>query len=229
MGNFMFKKLSIAALALAGSFGVVGYANAADIVEAPACRDWSGFYIGAHAGWLWANIDVKSNDTDPNFDESLDGDGFVGGGLVGANFQTDCVVFGVEGDLGWVDANGNRFIEDPLFDTDLDVDTGMNGHLRARLGWSADDFMPFIAGGLSYFEIDHDTGFDDGTESQWGWNIGAGIDWAVSDSFILRAEYIYDDFNSSDFDVLDANFDTDVNSSTVRAAIIWNFGGLSEF
>ncbi len=224
MGNRMLKKFSFA-LALAVSFGAAGYANAADIVEPPACRDFSGFYVGAHAGWLWANIDVDSDDVD--FDENFDGDGFVGGGLVGANFQSDCIVFGVEGDIGWVDADGSNFIDD--LDTDLDIDTGMNGHIRARLGWSAGDFMPFIAGGASYFELDHDSDFDNGTESQWGWNIGAGVDWAVSDSFILRAEYIYSDFSNTDFDIVDSNFDVDINSSTVRAALIWNFGGLGEW
>ncbi|QIG51627.1 porin family protein [Nordella sp. HKS 07] len=229
----MIKKLSVA-LALAVSFGTAGYASAADIVE-PACRDFSGFYIGAHAGWLWANIDAKSNDFPTNLNENLNGDGFVGGGLVGANFQSDCIVFGVEGDLGWVDANGSHFINDLGEAGDrLNVDTGMNGHIRARLGWSAGDFMPFIAGGASYLELDHDTNFGNGTESQWGWNIGAGIDWAVSDSLILRAEYIYDDFSSANFNVTDdtdtrRDFDIDANSSTVRAAIIWNFGGLSEF
>lgn len=219
----MLKKLSIA-LVLAGSFGVAGYANAADIVVEPACRDWSGVYVGAHAGWLWANIDVKDDSDVVDFDEDFDGDGFVGGALLGANFQADCVVFGVEGDIGWVDADGNNFIND--LDTDLNVDSGMNGHIRARLGWSADDFMPFIAGGASYFELDHDSDFHDGTESQWGWNIGAGVDWAISDSFILRAEYIYSDFSSADFDIDGEDFDTDINTSTVRAAVIWNFGGL---
>jgi len=227
----MLRKLPIA-LALAVSFGSAGYASAADIVE-PACRDFSGFYVGAHAGWLWANINVKSNDdTAVDFDEDLNGDGFVGGGLVGANFQSDCIVFGVEGDLGWVDADGSNFIND--LNQDLNVDTGMNGHIRARLGWSAGDFMPFIAGGASYFELDHDSDFNNGTESQWGWTIGAGIDWAVWESVTLRAEYIYDDYGNTDFDINDDggnrfNFDTDVNTSTVRAAIIWNFGGLGEW
>ncbi|QIG46833.1 hypothetical protein G5V57_03170 [Nordella sp. HKS 07] len=59
-----------------------------------------------------------------------------------------------------------------------------------------------------------------------------GVDWALSESSILRAEYIYDDFNNSDFDINDGNlnphFDTDINTSTVRAAIIWNFGGLGD-
>lgn len=218
----MFKKLPLA-LALAVTCGAAGYANAADIVAPePACRDWSGFYIGAHAGWLWANIDADSDDVD--FNNSLNGDGFVGGGLVGANFQSDCVVFGVEGDIGWADANGNNHIDD--LETDLDIDTGTNAHIRARLGWSADNFMPFIAGGASYFELDHHSDFDDGTNNQWGWNIGAGVDWAVSDLFILRAEYIYSDFSNASFDINGNDFDLDINSSTVRAAVIWNFGGL---
>lgn len=220
----MLRKLPIA-LALALTFGTAGYANAADIVpEQPACRDWSGFYIGAHAGWLWANVDVDTDSDDVDFDKSLNGDGFVGGGLVGANFQADCIVFGVEGDIGWADANGNNHIDD--LDTDLDIDTGTNAHIRARLGWSAGEFMPFIAGGASYFELDHDSDFENGTENQWGWNIGGGVDWAVSESFILRAEYIYSDFSSADFDILENKFDVDINSSTVRAAVIWNFGGL---
>lgn len=52
MGVSMLKKVSIG-LAMALSLGAAGYANAADYVEpGPTCGNWSGFYVGAHAGYL---------------------------------------------------------------------------------------------------------------------------------------------------------------------------------
>ena len=215
----MLKKLSIA-LAMAVSFGAAGYASAADIVPEPACRDWSGFYVGAHAGYMWANFDV---DDSAGVGHDFDDDGFVGGALLGANFQSDCLVFGVEGDIGWADIDDSQFVD--VLESDLDIDLDMNAHIRARLGWSMGDVMPFIAGGLAIADVEAESSEDDDSHTHLGFTIGGGIDWALSDSFILRAEYLYDNYEEKSYDV-GSDVDIDLDTHTVRAALIWNFGGL---
>jgi outer membrane immunogenic protein len=209
----MFKKVSIG-LAAALSLGAAGYANAADYTEpyvepGPTCGNWSGLYVGAHAGYLWGKADV-------------DPDGFIGGALLGGNFQADCLVFGLEGDIGFGDVDGS----DDVDDIDVEADLKYNGHIRARLGYSLGDVMPFIAGGLSVAKIEVETDFGDDKNTHWGWTLGGGLDWAVSEQFIIRAEYLYDDYGSKTYEFDDFDVDGDLTAHTVRAALIWNFGGL---
>ena len=62
---------------------------------APA-SDWSGFYIGGHAGYMWGRSSVWEDG------ELLERDaptnGFVGGALAGVNWQSGAWVLGLEGD-----------------------------------------------------------------------------------------------------------------------------------
>ncbi|WP_119275203.1 outer membrane protein [Taklimakanibacter deserti] len=220
----MFKKVSIG-LAAALSLGAAGYANAADYVEPePTCGNWSGIYVGAHAGYLWGNGKGDSDDI-AAIDADVDPDGFIGGALLGGNFQTDCLVFGLEGDIGFGDVDGSG--DTGIAGIDADADLKWNGHVRARLGYSLGEVLPFIAGGLSAAKIDVDTdGFGDDNNTHWGWTVGGGIDWAVSEQFIIRAEYLYDDYGSKTYDFDGVDVDGDLTASTVRAALIWNFGGL---
>lgn len=219
----MFKKLSIG-LAVALSFGAAGYANAADYVEpGPTCGNWSGLYVGAHAGYLWGNGKGDSDDI-ADIDANIDPDGFIGGALLGANFQADCLVFGVEGDIGFGDVDGSD--NDVGIGIGADAEVNWNGHVRARLGYSAGEVMPFIAGGLAVAGVDVDSDLGDDSNTHYGFTLGAGLDWAVSESFIIRAEYLYDNYGKETYDIDDTDIDGDFDSHTVRAALIWNFGGL---
>ena len=55
-----------------------------------------------------------------------------------------------------------------------------------------------------------------------GFTVGAGIDMKATENLVLRAEYLYDDYGSKNFDVysgVDVGFDT----HTIRGALIWQF------
>ena len=83
-------------------------ARAADLPEAPAVYDWTGFYLGGNIGYAFDGNDkvgITEKDT-------IDGDitffgkpadlklsGIFGGPEIGYNFQAGQVVFGVEGDF----------------------------------------------------------------------------------------------------------------------------------
>src|SRR4051812_37348640 len=106
---------------LAIAFGLVNTLPviAADLpVKAPAVRPtvvpvsypmWSGFYLGAHAGW--ARVEEERTEVfDPSggfpsgFRFCCDRDGFIGGVQGGYNWQTGNWVWGVEGDWSWTDS-----------------------------------------------------------------------------------------------------------------------------
>ena len=120
-------------------------ATPAHAAHAPA-YDWSGFYIGAHAGY-------GDIDSDGFFATSVDlsfgGGAFLTGGQVGWNWQQDGWVFGVEADissLDWRDENvrEERYIGDAHYLTTL----------RGRVGWAENNVLFYLTGGFAYLDAE---------------------------------------------------------------------------
>lgn len=88
-------------------------------VVAPECN-WTGFYLGLHGGYGWGDSKTSSDDFGFGTDEpsesseSIDPDGFVGGGQIGYNWQFNHFVLGLQAQGGWLDMSDDRFeFEDP--------------------------------------------------------------------------------------------------------------------
>src|SRR5688572_23407288 len=107
------------AVAVVSSALVSLSAHAADIpmkapvaapVMAPASFNWTGLYVGLHAGYNWGRTSFVDRDgygTVVGDAWNYRTNGFLGGGQAGYNFQTGPVVFGVEADLGYLSAKGS--------------------------------------------------------------------------------------------------------------------------
>jgi len=112
------KKVLLGAIAL---IALGAKAGAADLrLKAPppyAPYDWTGFYIGAHAGWESADTSGFTNNLDslnPNgagglvlYDSATDQTmhGWLGGGQVGYNHQFGRAVVGIEFSGSWSNLN----------------------------------------------------------------------------------------------------------------------------
>lgn len=146
-------------------------------VVAPMATDWGGFYVGAMGAYLFGDTDDLT--VTPTATDTFDG---YGGGLfAGYNFQTGSgVVLGAE----VAGSFGNMTYATP---PDLNV-TLVDGKLR--LGFAAGDALIYGAGGLSYAMYDNN---DEG----WGWNIGAGVDYMLTDNVFLGVAYTYRDITDS--------------------------------
>jgi outer membrane immunogenic protein len=203
-----------------------GAAMAADVSEPVASTyDWTGPYVGVHAGYLWGDVDVSY--------EALRGggeiDGFIGGGLAGFNFQSDNLVFGVEGDFGLTDADGSG-TEDVVADI-YSYDMDWNAHLRGRVGLAIDRTLLFVAGGLAVAEHELGAIYENpmsgsGTETHYGFTIGGGAEYAISDNLLLRVEYLYDDYGRKRYNFgedPDDHYDADITAHIVRAAVSFKF------
>ncbi|GAA5103643.1 outer membrane protein [Bartonella jaculi] len=79
------------------------------------------------------------------------------------------------------------------------------GATRVRIGFSTDRIMPYVAGGVAYTQLrniyekaDNTAGaFDllhDEKKKMVGYTLGGGLDFAITDNFIVRAEYRYSDY-----------------------------------
>jgi outer membrane immunogenic protein len=121
------KKFLLGSVALVALIGA-SPAMAADMaVKAPVVApqfNWSGFYVGGHAGYGWGNADVTlvpgpgwalfgNPATDPQYliangSAALKSSGALGGLQAGYNIQRANLVFGVEADFSFADINGNR-------------------------------------------------------------------------------------------------------------------------
>src|SRR5689334_8995041 len=101
-------------------------ADLAPVTKAPAVAvfSWTGFYLGANAGYGWARnveaitaVNDFSNLVGGNFIATalpIDASGFVGGGQSGYNWQIDPRwVVGLEADLSGADINGSVSVPGP--------------------------------------------------------------------------------------------------------------------
>ena len=66
-----------------------------------------------------------------------------------------------------------------------------------------------------------------GSFSRWGWVVGAGVEYAVTENFTLKAEYNYLDFGSTNqtlhpnaTDIANGTITFDSNSSKLTANVV---------
>ena len=123
--------------------------EAADISMEPEAYDWSGFYIGAHAGYGGTDVigkydtgDIVSpdqsflNDGAGPFDMNVDG--LFGGVQAGINWQSGSFVIGLEGDVSFVDWS-NQIESDADTDEVVSSETDFVATLRGRAGFALDN------------------------------------------------------------------------------------------
>ncbi|WP_455465895.1 outer membrane protein [Bartonella sp. B39] len=101
-----------------------------------------------------------------------------------------------------------------------------SGAMRIRLGFTSDYVMPYISGGLAYAQMQYivsllaksqedflvlaSGNMFDKTKIMVGYTFGGGIDFAMTNNIILRAEYRYSDFGKKIFekDTLEIDYKT---------------------
>src|SRR6476646_6492031 len=181
----------LASVAGAAFAGFVGAAQAADIVApVPEANVWTGFYIGAHIGYGEAYMDgcVECNAESVSKAEKLDLNGVIGGLHAGYNFQSDNIVFGIEGDIDFTDWHDKgKTTEDDEWQKGS-VDT--LGSVRGRLGIASDDSLFYVTGGIALSDAewisDRDSDKDTAHFNDVGGVVGAGIEHMVFSNVSLR-------------------------------------------
>lgn len=191
-------------------------------------QDWSGFYFGAHAGGSAAtgvNGAPLAEDRLPTFDagDEIEMSGMLGGVFAGINMMTDTMLLGIEGDIGVGTVEGT--FNDFTFDTESITSTiDWNAHLRGRIGVAMDSALFYLAGGLavasnSVFVDAANLGEDEDSATHIGWTIGGGVELALTENVVGRAEYLYDDYGSADYSLFGSDWSQDINSHTVRVGL----------
>ncbi|MGX9148369.1 outer membrane protein [Mesorhizobium sp. 128a] len=197
-----------------------------EVVGVAPVFSWTGGYIGLQAGYAWGNSNIDQIGG-PGFVD-IDPDGFLGGVYAGYNYQmSNNIVIGAELDVVYanVDGSGQIFTAPgvPFPGVTATEELNWSGAARLRLGYAADRFLPYIAGGVAFGDIDisSNSGAASFGDTFTGWTIGVGLDYAMTDNLLLRAEYRYTDFGNKSF--ADAEADVDLTTNEVRLGIAYKF------
>lgn len=157
-----------------------GVASAADMaVKAPPVPvqtdDWSGWFVGANAGYSWGQTNVKytvgpnpASFGDPPFGNGgqlsagLSSAAAVGGGQFAYNFEMQQWVFGIVADFDYRNGSGQQTtllnkLGGGLGDR-VAFSTQQNwiGTVRGRVGYApTNTWLLYVSGGLAYGRVSH--------------------------------------------------------------------------
>ncbi|MEJ8572195.1 outer membrane protein [Microbaculum marinum] len=199
-------------------------APAPEVAISPDIFDWSGLYVGAHAGYLFGNSDVGFGPLGGLSTMGVETDGFAGGGQVGFNWQMDRLVLGGEADLSWANLEGSHTSSGGVVQTRAD----WLSTVRGRAGVAFDRVLVYGTGGVAFTSMETSfagpPGYNSDKQGLTGWTAGAGVEWAMTDNLSLKGEYLYVDFSDEPY-LLGAPTPTpvDLDGSYVRVGVNYKF------
>lgn len=160
------------------------------------------------------------------------------------------------------DGGGHQKCE---LDAKYTISSGLYGDITGRIGYASNKALFYVKGGAAFLnvdmnaqytgqhvkgDVDPDTSstFDySKSETMWGWTIGAGVEYAISRSLSLKAEYQHFDFGTMDmsyngksvhwcggqkdlskcpgYSTLSGDSETDVTVDAVSVGVNYHFNG----
>jgi outer membrane immunogenic protein len=163
----MYRVLTAALLSVVA----IGHALAADLPPPSAPRapavyvpvvapiyNWGGFYVGINGCWGFASGTTTATITGTG--TGLDGtsatgsgslNGGLAGGQIGANYQIDALVIGIEGDFDW---SGQKRTDSFACGAGCTVSETIElpwiATIRGRFGYAIDRVLLFGTGGVAF-------------------------------------------------------------------------------
>lgn len=183
--------------------------------------DWTGFYVGAHAGYVAGDADFSVNPTGawnafPDqaaavraaTNGSLNPDGGIFGLQSGFNHQLGIWVVGLEADVSGVDLSESRaggpIPPSGVTSFSQQAELSWMATLRERLGVTAGPALFFATAGAAFGEWDvfmrmaggPDAAVFSNSTVQTGWVAGGGVEYAFTERLSLKGEYLFADFGN---------------------------------
>ena len=180
-------------------------AGAADLaLKAPARQaifDWTGFYVGAHAGFSRGSSNAVLADPVANTTSNVF-DGMIGGVQAGYNYRlTSGLLLGIEADISLPNYLTSNSVVSSIATARSAVTEQWDyvATARGRVGYAAGSWLFYLTGGLAWagerFRDPPAIGDDDKIlNKRFGWNAGGGVEYGVTPHWSVRLEYLYSRF-----------------------------------
>ncbi|AEI02932.1 putative outer membrane protein [Afipia carboxidovorans OM5] len=186
--------------------------------------NWTGLYIGAQVGGAFQGSSGFVTD-DPLVTGNRDDSSFLGGGVLGANYQfSPNWVLGIEGEFNGL--SNNRYTFTDGFDG-IRVKNDWLASVTGRLGYTWGPGMIYAKGGVAFrdnggiaattpFLVSRDT---------TGYTVGAGLEYMFAPAWSAKIEYQYYDFDRTalTFGTLPSTVSYRDDLHTVKAGINYHF------
>jgi outer membrane immunogenic protein len=188
--------------------------------------NWSGFYVGAHAGYRWADADFTSAAYSfnpgsgtinfPARSENYNLNGGIFGLQTGYNYMfAPQWLIGIEGDWSWGHASDSTAfraivgLDGLTLNRVSEVELNWEATIRARVGYAAGPWLLYVTGGGAFAHVKWSevSTLSGPTSRTAAWNadktltgfaVGAGVEYMFSPNWIGRFEYLFEDFGSFD-------------------------------
>lgn len=182
--------------------------HAADLpLKAPALKavyDWTGFYIGAHAGYSRGSSNFALNDGTANSGSGIFS-GMIGGVQAGYNYRLNSgLLLGVEGDFSFPNYITSNSIVSSLATPANAVaqQWDYTASLRGRVGYASGPWLVYATGGFAwmgerYFDAPAVGDSQKVLNTRPGWIAGAGIEYGFAPHWSARLEYLYSRFDGA--------------------------------
>ena len=168
--------------------------------------DWTGLYVGAHAGY--GRGPASAVLTDPLLATAATNSalgGMIGGVQAGYNLRLPSgLLFGVEADLTFPNYLISNAIVALLATPGSQVVEQLDyvGTVRGRLGYASGHWLLYATGGLAYAGERFVNTPPIGNEEKHlnvrvGWAAGAGVEYAFAPHWTARLEYLYNRFENA--------------------------------
>jgi outer membrane immunogenic protein len=210
--------------------------------------DWTGLYIGGHAGGEWAS---RAGSTNGDFFDVTKQNlsGALGGVQLGYNHQFGHVVLGAELSGSWSKLDNTNFCFQtnpvaPGEEASCRAQVDRSAQFVTRLGYAFDDgrLLPYVVGGvaIAHMNLHFTDAFLGAGAFEWGGAkimtgavFGAGVQYAIGNGYSLGLEYLYTRYGSQDFSSQStfngapffSSYDrSDLTSQTLRVVANYKFG-----
>lgn len=193
---------------------------------------WSGFYIGANAGYQWDHTDWTYPNGRTIAQRSESG---LFGGHAGIQYQWGRIVAGAEASYSGNLGSGVHSTRTPCPNSALACEARIDTLFTVgpRLGLADDHWLGYVTGGFASASVDNNnvnvaTGIAGSPDSarHHGWFIGGGAEYMLEGGWIIGLEYIHTVLDSETHNLGQFGFQKDISADQdiLRARISFKLG-----
>ncbi|MBI5265163.1 MAG: carbohydrate porin [Bradyrhizobium sp.] len=181
-------------------------------LKAPALKavyDWTGFYVGAHAGYYQGSSRAVLIDPTIGTNSNVFS-GMTGGVQAGYNYRLSSgLLLGAEGDISFPNYMPSSHVTSSIITARSYAQEQFDyvASVRGRIGYAAGSWLFYTTGGIAFsgerFLNEQASGNNEkALNTRLGWITGAGVEYAFAPHWSARLEYLYRSFENANITFL---------------------------